>query len=293
MRGMDQQSEKERQGKNGGKADEYSGVLFFMCCYVLRSPLSFEQRPSVRVTSQKSTMEGQNILIVGGTSGIGYDVAERCVQAGATTYIASRNPSDSVTELGASHIEVDVTQDNVADAFKDLPDELHGLVYCPGTITLKPFKGLKEEDWKNDLEVNFMGAVRSINAVLKSLKKSGDASIVLYSTVASQVGMPYHASIASAKSAVEGLGKSLSAELVSDNVRVNMIAPSLTNSPLAGQLLSSEEKKEASKKRHPLGRYGETKDIASLTRFLLSPNGDWITGQVFPVDGGISGVRSV
>ncbi len=238
-------------------------------------------------------MQDQNILVVGGSSGIGLAVVQRSIEEGSTVYVASRNPSDSLKELGVTHIPVDVTKDDLSTAFQDLPDTLNGVVYCPGTITLKPFKGLKEEDWKKDLEVNFMGAVRSIQAVLKKLKKSGNASVVLYSTVASQVGMPYHASIASAKSALEGLGRSLAAELVQDRVRVNVIAPSLTNSPLAQQLLSTEEKQEASRNRHPLGRYGETKDIAGLTRFLLSPDAEWITGQVFPVDGGMSGVRSV
>ncbi len=238
-------------------------------------------------------MQGQNLLVIGGSSGIGLDVVHRSIEAGASVFVASRNPSDAIKDLAVTHIPVDVTQDELGAALQDIPDHLNGLVYCPGTITLKPFKGLKEEDWKNDLEVNLMGAVRSVQAVLKKLKKSGNASIVFYSTVASQVGMPYHASIASAKSALEGLGRSLSAELVNDNVRVNVIAPSLTNSPLAEQLLSSEEKQEASKKRHPLGRYGETKDIAGLTCFLLSEEAAWITGQVFPVDGGMAGVRSV
>lgn len=235
----------------------------------------------------------QNILVVGGTSGIGLALVHRLINQGAQVWVASRQKDESIQDLPVNHIPVDITSDSVKEAFKELPETLHGLVYCPGTITLKPFQGLKEEQWQQDWDVNVMGAVRSIQAALKPLKKSGDASVVLYSTVAAQVGMPYHASIAAAKAGLEGLGKSLAAELVSQNVRVNMVAPSLTNSPLAEQLLSTEDKQEASKKRHPIGRYGETEDIAGITEFLLKPDASWITGQVFPVDGGISGVRSV
>lgn len=235
----------------------------------------------------------QNILVVGGTSGIGLALVHRLINQGAQVWVASRQKDESIQNLAVNHIPVDITGDSVKEAFKALPETLNGLVYCPGTITLKPFQGLKEEQWQQDWDVNVMGAVRSIQAALKPLKKSGDASVVLYSTVAAQVGMPYHASIAAAKAGLEGLGKSLAAELVSQNIRVNMVAPSLTNSPLAEQLLSTEDKQEASKKRHPIGRYGETEDIAGITEFLLKPDASWITGQVFPVDGGISGVRSV
>jgi len=235
----------------------------------------------------------KNILIVGGNSGIGLDTVNRLIEQGANIWVASRHPVEGTQASAITPITVDVTKDDVKQAFTELPETLHGFVYCPGTITLKPFHGLKAEQWQNDWEVNVMGAVNALQAALKPLKKSGDAAVVLYSTVAAQVGMPYHASIASAKAALEGMGKSLAAELVKSNVRVNIIAPSLTDSPLAESLLSTEEKKEASRNRHPLGRYGETGDIAGLTTYLLAAEASWITGQVFPVDGGLSGVRSV
>ena len=235
----------------------------------------------------------KNYLIVGGTSGIGLEMAKRLHEEQANVVVAARKESEEVKQYGFQFIQIDVINDDVKEAFKALPEQLHGMVYCPGSITLKPFQALKQEQIQEDLNINVMGAIKSAQGALKALKKSGDASVVFYSTVATQVGMPYHVSVATAKSALEGLGKSLSAELVRNNVRVNVLAPSLTNSPLASNLLSTEEKQEASKNRHPLGRYGEIGDIAGMTRFLLSDEASWITGQVIGVDGGLAGIRSV
>ncbi len=236
---------------------------------------------------------GKNFLIVGGTSGIGLNVAQRLYEEDANVIVAARNSNETVQSYGFQFIQVDLLNDDVKEAFKALPETLHGLVYTPGTITLKPFQALKEDQIQSDLNVNVMGAIKSAQGALKALKKSGDASVVFYSTVATQVGMPYHVSVATAKAALEGLGKSLSAELVKSNIRVNVVAPSLTNSPLASNLLSTEEKQQSSNQRHPIGRYGEVKDVAGITQFLLSDDASWITGQVISVDGGLSGVRSV
>lgn len=236
---------------------------------------------------------GKNFLIVGGTSGIGFNVAERLYEEDANVIIAARNQTEEIESYGFQFIQVDLLNDDVKEAFKALPETLHGLVYTPGSITLKPFQALKEDQIQSDLNINVMGAIKAAQGALKSLKKGGDASIVLYSTVATQVGMPYHVSVATAKAALEGLGKSLAAELVKSNIRVNVVAPSLTDSPLASNLLSTEEKQQSSNQRHPIGRYGEIKDIAGITQFLLSDDASWITGQVIGVDGGLSGIRSV
>jgi NAD(P)-dependent dehydrogenase (short-subunit alcohol dehydrogenase family) len=172
-----------------------------------------------------------------------------------------------------------------------LPESLQGLVYCPGTIRLRPFHRLSDNDFLEDFTINVLGAVKAIRASLPLLKKSSSgASIVLFSTVAVQTGMPFHASIASAKGAIEGLTRSLAAELA-PSIRVNAIAPSLTETPLAQSLLSNDQKRQMAADRHPLKRFGQPEDIANLTVFLLDPGTSWITGEIFHVDGGMSAVR--
>ena len=164
------------------------------------------------------------------------------------------------------------------------------MLYCPGSINLKPFKSLKEQDYLNDFNINALGAVKIINNYLPNLKKAETSSLVFFSTVAVQTGMPYHASVAMAKGAVEGLTRSLAAEFA-PNIRVNAIAPSLTDTPMASRLLSSDEKKEASAKRHPLNSIGNPEEIAKAASYLLSDDSGWITGQVIHIDGGISSLR--
>jgi 3-oxoacyl-[acyl-carrier protein] reductase len=235
-----------------------------------------------------ANFEGKNILIVGASSGIGYDLAGKLIESGANVYSASRNKPEDL-EVKA-HFNLDVT--NISgDELKELPKELHGFAYCPGTINLKPFNRLKDSDLRNDFEINVVGAFKVIQAVLTNLKKAKGGQIVLFSTVAVNSGMNFHASISAAKGALEGLAKSLAAELAGNQVCVNVIAPSLTNTPLASKLLSSEDKQEASAKRHPIGRVGTTNDMASTAKFLLSEDASWITGQVLGVDGGMSALR--
>ena len=173
----------------------------------------------------------------------------------------------------------------------ELPPVLDGFIYFPGTITLKPFHRLTPADFENDLRVNFLGAVAALQSALPALKASESASVVLFSTVAVAQGMPFHTSIAAAKAAVEGLAISLAAEFA-PKIRVNVIAPSLTDTPLAGNLLSTEAKQEAAAKRHPLHRTGDPADVARLACFLLSDTSRFITGQVLRPDGGLSSVRT-
>ncbi len=226
-------------------------------------------------------MKDKKIVIIGGSSGIGASLKKMLQEAGAEVSTYSRS------QEGEQHL--DVTSD--FDEIKDLPDHIDGLVYCPGTINLKPFHRFKKEDFQGDFEINVLGAVKVLQACLKSLKKSGSSSVVLFSTVAVQTGLGFHASIASAKGAVEGLTRSLAAEWAASRIRVNAVAPSLTDTPLASALLSSDEKKEGAKRRHPLSRYGTSEDIASAAFYLLSEDSSWMTGQVLKVDGGMSALR--
>ena len=223
----------------------------------------------------------KNILLIGGSSGIGLATAKLLTQ-NHEVYIASRS-SDSLTGLDIHHLPFDVTTDDLSTL--DLPAELSGLVYCPGSINLRPFKGLKPEAFEADFQINVMGFVKSLQAVLPKL--TTNSSVVLYSTVAVKVGMPFHASVAASKGALEGLGKSLAAELA-PKTRVNVIAPSITNTPLADRFLNNEAKMEKSAQRHPLKRVGQADDIAALTRFLLSDESSWMTGQILGLDGGMS-----
>ena len=223
----------------------------------------------------------KNILLIGGSSGIGLASAKLLIES-HEVYIASRS-SDSLTGLDIHHLPFDVTTDDLSTL--DLPAELSGLVYCPGSINLRPFKGLKPEAFEADFQINVMGFVKSLQAVLPKL--TTNSSVVLYSTVAVKVGMPFHASVAASKGALEGLGKSLAAELA-PKTRVNVIAPSITNTPLADRFLNNEAKMEKSAQRHPLKRVGEADDIAAMTRFLLSDDSSWMTGQILGLDGGMS-----
>lgn len=235
------------------------------------------------------SLHGKNILVVGGSSGIGLSLVKLLQEDGANAYVISRSELNELPQ-GTKHLSIDVTGNlDVVDAF--LPDQLHGLVYSVGSITLKPFTRLSEDDFLNDYRLNVLGAARIIQRSYKQLKNSLDASIVLISSVAAKTGMPYHASIAAAKSGVEGLALSLAAEFASQHIRVNVVSPSLTDTPLAQSLLNSPEKREASAKRHPLGKIGEPEDISQLIAFLLSERSTWMTGQVIGVDGGLGSLK--
>lgn len=231
----------------------------------------------------------KNIVVVGGSHGIGLATVEALAAEGHHITVISRTEGGLASHLVANHILMDITEEEIDESA--LPEQIDGLVYCPGSIELKPFRSLKLDQFRKDMEINVFGAIKSIKACLKGMKRSEHLpSVVLFSTVAVKVGMPFHASIASAKGAVEGLVKSLAAEMA-PKIRVNAIAPSLTNTPLAEKLLSSPERKEASNQRHPLKRFGEAEDIAAATAFLISDQSSWVTGQILGVDGGMSTLK--
>ena len=234
-------------------------------------------------------MEKKSVFVVGGSSGIGLEIVKRLAATGHEVYVGSRSDRDLANMADVHHLLIDVSAESLD--LESLPETLQGLVYCPGTITLKPFQHLTTDDFLEDFNLNLLGAVKVIQGSLKRLRKSTEgASIVLFSTVAVKIGMPFHASTASAKAAVEGFARSLAAEFA-PRIRVNVIAPSLTDTPLAENLLSSDQKRQGSADRHPLKRIGTSQEIAQMAVHLLSEEGSWITGQVFHVDGGMSSVR--
>ena len=228
----------------------------------------------------------KHIAIIGGTSGIGRATVAQLQAAGHTLHVACRAP-EKLADLGIEAQSFDAA----APGPLTWPERLDGFVYFPGSISLKPFHRLTAEDFQRDLQVNLFGAIAALQSALPALKASGNASVVLFSTVAVAQGMPMHASISAAKGAVEGLAKSLAAEWA-PAIRVNVIAPSLTDTPLAGALLNSDLKKEAAAKRHPLQQVGRSEDMAALVAHLLSGHARFMTGQVLHVDGGLSSVRT-
>jgi 3-oxoacyl-[acyl-carrier protein] reductase len=225
----------------------------------------------------------KNILLIGGSYGIGLALA-KILENKNNIYVASRT-GEGLENLKVTHIPFDASTD-VLDVTK-LPAVIDGLVYCPGSINLRPFKGLKIETFESDMEINFFSMVKIVQTLLPQLNASNQSSIVLFSTVAASMGMPFHTSVAAAKGAIEGFAKALAAEYA-PKIRVNVIAPSLTNTPLADKFLNNESKQEKSAERHPLKRFGQPEDLAQMTAFLLSDNASWISGQIMHVDGGMS-----
>lgn len=223
----------------------------------------------------------KNILLIGGSHGIGLSLVKR-LHEDHTVYVASRT-NDQLGGLNVEHIPFDATSDELDTA--SLPDELHGFVYCPGNINLKPFKMMRMDTFEEDMHLNFFGLVKVVKEIMP--KMADAASMVFFSTVAVGVGMPFHTSVAAAKGAIEGFAKSLAAEYA-PKLRINVIAPSLVDTPLAERLLNNDKKKEKMAERHPLKRVGRPEDIADIAVFLLSDNSSWMTGQVIGVDGGMS-----
>jgi len=229
----------------------------------------------------------KNILIIGGSSGIGLALAE-ILSPINSVYVASRS-RENLTNLQVTHIPYDATTQNLE--ISSLPGTVDGFVYCPGSINLRPFKGLSSEAFEKDFQINVIGAVNSLKSILSNLSNSGNASVVFFSTVAVQTGMPFHSSVASSKGAIEGLTRSLAAEFA-PKIRVNAIAPSLVDTPLASKFLNNETKLEKANERHPLGRIGSAKEIAQAVAFLLGPESSWMTGKVLQLDGGIGNLKT-
>lgn len=228
----------------------------------------------------------KNILLIGGSSGIGLSLVNQISQD-HNVYVACRS-NNSLPE-NVNYINYDVLNDELDSSL--FPETIDSFIYLPGSINLRPFKSLSIESFKEDLEINFIGLIKSLKSVLKNLTASNSASIVLFSTVAVQRGMPFHSSVSSSKGAIEGLAKSLAAEL-SPKIRVNVIAPSLVNTPLANRFLNNDIKIEKSANRHPLKRIGSASDIANLINYLISDKSSWITGQIIAVDGGLSTIET-
>ena len=173
----------------------------------------------------------------------------------------------------------------------DEVDNINGLVYFPGTINLKPFTMLKENDFQNDLDINFLGAVKVVKKLIGKLKEAEGASVVFISTVAASLGLPFHASISPAKAALEAYARSMAAEYAGAKISFNVIAPSLADTPMAENLLKTERLVEASKDRNPMKQIGTPSQIAKSVDYLLDAHKNWMTGQVISVDGGMINLK--
>lgn len=228
----------------------------------------------------------RNYVIIGGSSGIGEAIVE-LLSAEGNKVFATYNSNAKENTTHTHYQKLDVLSDELN--LDILPEEINGLVYCPGSINLKPFKRFTEEDFLDDFRLQVLGATKIIQNLLPKLKK-GNGSIVLFSTIAVQQGFNFHSQVSTSKGAIEGLTRALSAELA-HSIRINAIAPSLTQTPLASKLLSSEEKINAQAERNPLKKVGTAKDIAEAAMYLLSDKSSWVTGQILHVDGGFSSIK--
>jgi NAD(P)-dependent dehydrogenase (short-subunit alcohol dehydrogenase family) len=236
--------------------------------------------------TEKTQMK--NILIIGGATGIGAALTKMISEKGDRVYATYHQAKPLFSAPDISYHQLDVRDTNADNSF--LPDVLHGFVYCPGSISLKSFPRIKPEDFMRDYELNVVGAIRLLQEALPGLKAAEQSSVIFFSTVAVQLGLNFHSQVSASKGALEGLTRALAAEFA-PKIRVNCIAPSLTDTPLAAGLLSSPEKRESNALRHPLRRVGSADDIANMAEFLLSERSGWISGQVLHVDGGMSILR--
>ena len=221
----------------------------------------------------------KNILIIGGSKGIGNAILMQQVQTNKVFNISRNAPETRHANL--THFGIDVLSENLPEI-----DGIDSIIYCPGSINLKPIGSLSIDDFRNDFEINVIGAVKVIQKYLPILKKGSNPSILLFSTVAAKLGMPFHASIATAKAGVEGLVKSLGAELAS-SVRINAIAPTITDTSLAAGILRNDRMRENMVEHHPMKRYLQPEEVAEMANFLISDKAKSLSGQIFEMDYGI------
>ena len=225
----------------------------------------------------------KNILMIGGSYGIGLPLV-KILNKEFNVHVACRT-NDQLQSENVNFIKFDALSDEFDNSL--IPDEIHGFVYLPGSINLRPFKGLSVEAFKQDLEINLISLIKVLKTVMPKLVAADNSSIVLMSTVAVQRGMPFHSSVSASKGAIEGLTKSLAAEYA-PKIRVNAVAPSIVDTPLANRFLNNDLKIEKSAQKHPMKRVGNSADIAETINFLLSEKSSWMTGQIIGVDGGTS-----
>ena len=226
----------------------------------------------------------KNILVVGGSKGIGREIVNSQLEKGNNCYNFSRTES-GINNQNLIEEKIDILIDELPDI-----ENIDSVIYCPGSINLKPILQLKEEDFVNDFNINVLGAIKTVKTYLNNLKKGDDPSLLFFSTVAVGQGMPFHSSVSVAKAGIEGLTKSLAAELA-PSIRVNCIAPTITRTDMAQRILRNEKIEENIANKHPLKKICEAKDVSDMADFLISHNAKNITGQIMHVDGGMSTLK--
>jgi NAD(P)-dependent dehydrogenase (short-subunit alcohol dehydrogenase family) len=229
-----------------------------------------------------------NYFIVGGSSGIGKSIVQKLAESGHKVFSTFNKTTIDSDSDNVEYHHLDVISSEADLSY--LPEVIDGFAYCPGSINLLPFARIKSEDFVRDFELQVTGAIKILQQILPRLRKSEQSSILFFSTVAVQTGFNFHSQVAVSKGAIEGLTRSLAAELA-PKIRVNAIAPSITETPLASRFLNTEEKQKSNAERHPLKSIGTPEDIAGMASFLLGNEAKWITGQIITIDGGISTLK--
>lgn len=237
-------------------------------------------------------MIAKSVVVVGGSHGIGFEIVRRELNYGAKVTVISRTLGrlpelNFVDSSLLTHIVIDVCSEPLAE--EQLPEQIDGFVYCPGSINLGSLRAAKPETLRSDFELNVVSAMTCFQAALKPMNRSENASAVFFSTVAAKLGIPMHTSIAASKAAIEALVRTWAAELA-PKIRVNCIAPALIDTRLAQRLLQTDVKRASMAAQYPLGRIGVPDDCAALAEFLISNSSRWITGQIYGVDGGLSSI---